>query len=121
MEKNEAGRGALTCWQWIEKALRYILEREGLSDRAVSKHRPASGENEPDSRNGSVSVAQIAYQPWMSVSVKHFSPVCCHLCVSSQVVSAHKWIRFNRLKIFSLSSFRNMPFYPSAHTPEILY
>lgn len=102
MEKNEARRGAAMRWQWIEKALGYNLETEGLNEKAVSGHRPDMGESESGRRNSGVSV-QTAHQMWMSVSVKDFSSVCCHLCVSSQVVSAHKCIRFNRLKIFTHS------------------
>lgn len=120
MEKDEARRGAVMHWQWIEKALGYNLETEGLNEKAVSEHRPDTGENESDRWNSSVSVP-TAHQTWMSAPVKNFSSVYCHLCISSQVVSAHKCIRLNRLKIFTRSSLSNMPFCPTAPTPKILH
>ena len=110
----------MTCWQWREKALSDNLDKEALNVEAVSGHRPDTGENEPDSRNSSVSV-QRAHQMGMSVLAKNFSSVCCPLLISSQVVSAHKWIRFNRLKIFPRSSVRHKPFCPPAYTPKILH
>lgn len=121
VEKNEARRRrAVMCWQWREEALSDNLEREGLNVKAVSGHRPDVGENEPNSRNSSASV-QTAHQMGMSVLAKNFSSVCCPLFISSQVVSAHKWIRFNRLKISPCSSVRHMPFCAPAHTPKILH
>lgn len=114
----QARSEAMACWPWIEKALSNNLEKAGLTDKAVSDHRRDSGENEPDSRKSSVSEDQTMYPPWMSVSGKPFSPVCCHLCISSQVVSAHKWIRFNRWERFTSFSFSNMPLCPSVHTPQ---
>lgn len=109
----------MACWPWIEKALTNNLEKAGITDKAVSDPRPDSGENEPDSRNSSASENQTRHSPWMSVSVKTFRPLCSHLCILSQVVSAHKWIRLNRMKIFTSFSFSNMPLCPSEHTPEI--
>lgn len=117
----QANRGAVTRWAWVEKALCNNLQKAGLTDKTVSDHRPDRGENEPESRNSSVSEDQTMPPPWMSVLVKNFSPVCCHLSISSQVVSAHKWIRLNRLTIFTSFSFSNMPLCPSVHTPKNLY
>jgi hypothetical protein len=88
--------------------------------QCLAGHRPDTEENELDSGNSRVSV-QTLHQTWMSVSVRNFNSVCCALCISSQAMSAHKWIRLNRLKIFTLSSVSHMPFCPSAHTPKILH